>query len=256
LVTKAGLITTCCLAAAACGRIGFDPASTSLDATTDSSLAVGLIHHWPCDEPVGSTVAHDVVGGADAMVVAPAAFTSAGHGGNGLASHAGGYAFLAAPPADIEGIAQVTLSAWMQRSIPNAIEEVGEETIPVDMNNELSIDDWSDGLLYFCIGQWDTTCASTPDGNDTSWHLVTLVFDGSQPTPQTKLLGYLDGELQSLTYEQGGPYPTATPTYDEHWDLDAVSDNEGQDAGTIDDARIWARTLSAAEVAALYTGTR
>jgi hypothetical protein len=76
----------------------------------------------------------------------------------------------------------------------------------------------------FCIGQWETTCASTPDGNDTSWHLVTLVFDGSQPTPQTKLLGYLDGELQTLSYEQGGPYPTATPTYDEHWDLDAVSD--------------------------------
>jgi hypothetical protein len=244
------------LACAGCGRIGFSVQTIAEDADSpaDSALAVALLHHWPCDEPVGSTVVHDVVAGADAALIAPAALTTAGHLGNGLASNAGGFAVLAIPPADIEGIAQVTLSAWIQRSTVSGTEQVGEETNSANVNNELSIQFWEDGLIYFCVGHLDATCATTPNGNDTSWHFATLVFDGSQPTPQTKLLGYLDGDVQQLSYESGS-YPTVTPTYDEHWDLGAVSDNETDDTGTIDDVRIYARSLSAAEVAALYAGT-
>jgi len=243
------------VACAACGRIDLDirahvgDALPRSDAAIDAQLA-GPVHYWPLDEAVGTTTATDVIGGAVATLTGGAAFTTAGHRGNALASNNGGFAAVTATPSDLLGLSVITLSAWMQRRAPNGKEQFGQEISPGSA--ELSIQAWSDGLLYFCLGR---TCGTTPAGNDASWHLATFVFDGSQPTDDTKLVGYVDGVAQTLSWMYTLPVETATPVVPAHFDLGAVSDNETQDTGTIDDVRVYTRALAPAEVTALFVGT-
>ena len=248
---------------AGCGRIGFAahagradaPAPVPADAPPpdgampDASLDVGLLHRWPCDEVAGQPVAADVVGGAGATLTGGASF-SPGHAGNALWTGSGGYAVGAATPADLLGAPQLTIAAWLHRDAPNDKVQVGQEgSVGVD---ELSIQEWDDGLLYFCIG---TVCGTTPAGNDAGWHHVALVFDGTQPTDDTRLVGYLDGARQTLSWVYSPPVPATTPATAAHFDLDAVSDNEGQDTGAVDEVRIYGRALRPGEVAVLVSGT-
>ena len=251
-MTRAALVIAAC---AACGRIDFaartGDAKTLRDATPTDAVAGDVTHEWRLDEAVGATTAIDVQG-ADATLVAPAAFTTAGHDGNGLASGSGGYATISSTPNDLLGLTAVTLSAWMRRAAPGAVEQVGQEVTPG--GDELSLQAWNDGDIYFCVGT-PGACGTTPTGNDTSWHLVTMVFDGSQASDATRLIGYVDGVAQSLTFVYTLPVPSSTPTVTGHFDLGAVSDNEGDDTGTLDDVRVYTRALAPAEVSALFAGT-
>jgi len=244
------------LSLAACGRVHFDARNgAGSDAPSDSTLAVGLVHYWALDEPPGAAAASDAIGGLTATLVAPAAFTTAGHRGDALASNAGGYASLPSAPPEVVGVAALTLSAWMQRAGPNQKEQVGQELNAQSTNSyDISIQAWDDGLVYYCLGT-DGQCATTPTGNDTSWHLLTLVFDGSGTSDATRLFGYVDGQPQALSWQNTEPIPSTSPAMAARFDLGAVTDNEDQDSGTIDDVRIYDRALSADEVMALYTHT-
>ena len=244
---------------AACGRIDFEalqaPAdSAAADSAADSAALLGPAHYWPLDEAPGATTATDTIGAATATLTAPAAFT-AGHSRDALASNAGGFASVATTPADLLGVAQLTVSAWLQRAAPGAVEQVGQELNGQRPgSNEISIQAWNDGLIYFCLGT-DGQCGTTPVANDTSWHLVTLVFDGTQATDATRLVGYVDGAAQVLTRNAAPAIPALTPTVATRFDLGGVTDNEGFDTGTIDDVRIYDRALAPDEVMALYTHT-
>jgi hypothetical protein len=240
------------IAATACGRIRFDEQPTT--ASDASTLDAGLIHHWPIAEPPGAGAAGDVIGGADAVLMAPAAFVVDAQRGAALSSGAGGYAFTLAAN-DVGAVQQLTLSAWIRRAAPNMVEQVGQELAPTGIpgSDEISIQFWNDGLVYFCIGAGGA-CGTTPVSNDTGWHLATLVFDGSQPTDATRLLGYIDGQIEALSYVSG-PVDAMTPARMGNFDLGAVSDNQGSDTGTIDEVRIYSRVLDASEIAALYANT-
>lgn len=242
-----------CLLLAGCGRIDFDAIALFGDAPHDvlhdvpGNAIPGLIHYWPLDETTGALTARDTINGFDATLVSPAAFT-AGHIANGLASNAGGFA-SAAMPGDMAGVGALTVSAWLRRDVLNGKEQFGEEFLGTPYTDELSIQLWNDGLVYFCVASACGTVAS----NDTSWHLATLVFDGSQPDP-TKITGYLDGVVQSLAL--GGTLSATTPPrIDLHFDLGATTHNEGQDSGTIDDVRVYDHAFTAAEVASLFQGS-
>ena len=226
---------------AGCGRVSFDPLAARddappADAALDAGIS-GLIHYWPLD---GN--ANDVVGNANGTVIAPAAFV-AGHRGSALASAAGGYATVPIP-SDITGQPQLTINGWFLRATPTGVEQVGEE---VSGAQNISIQFWNDGLLYFCVGAMNTlACGSTPS-SDLAWHMATLVFDGAQPTDATRLLGYLDGVAQTLTL--ANPIPVVTPAgAGGPFDLGAVGDNEGMDTGTVDEVTVFNRALSAAEI--------
>jgi hypothetical protein len=226
---------------AACGRVNFDPRAAGDDAApADVALDAGisgLIHYWPLD---GS--ASDVVGNANGTVIAPATFV-AGHRGTALASATGGYATVPIP-ADITGQAQLTINGWFLRATPTGFEQVGEE---VSGAQNISIQLWNDGLLYFCVGAMNASACGTTPSSDVAWHMATLVFDGAQPTDATRLLGYLDGVAQTLTF--ANPIPVVTPAgAGGPFDLGAVSDNEGLDTGTVDEVTVFSRALSAAEI--------
>jgi len=152
----------------ACGcRYRFDAladgaTTTDVTGSADSNLPSGLIHEWPLDEATGS-IAADIVGGANATVMSPAAFTNASHLGDALASNSGGYAFVSMP-GDMIAQSQLTVVAWLKRSAAGQIEQVGQELAPgPPYVGELSIQFWSDGSLYFCV---DQTCGLITN-NDT-----------------------------------------------------------------------------------------
>ena len=233
---------------AGCGRIGFDVLATPIadapgaDAAADALMITGLIHYWPVDEAPGANTARDMIGAANAMVIAPAAFV-AGHRGNALASTSGGYATVAIPD-DLLGKSQLTINGWFQRATPMGIEQVGQE---VSGAQNISIQFWNDGLVYFCAGQGGSTACGTTASADTSWHMATYVFDGTQPTDATRMRGYLDGVPQTLAFMS--PIPAVTPPQTGGtFDLGAVTDNEGSDTGTVDEVTIYDRALTDAEI--------
>jgi hypothetical protein len=229
----------------------FDPLAATSDAlgdgVTSDVLPTGLIHHWPIDEPAGTTIIRDVVGGADATVMSPAMITASGHIGTGLDSVTGGYAFLTTP-ADMASQGTLSVVAWMKRSTINGIEQVGQEFLGTPQTDELSIQLWQDGLVYYCIGP----ACSTITSNDTSWHHYAMVFDGSL-AQNARIAGYIDGVMQTVTPEAT---PTTTPSRtDIHFDLGSTGHNEGRDTGTIDEVRVYNYPLGPADVALLFQGT-
>jgi hypothetical protein len=233
---------------AGCGRINFDTRVVTGDAVATDILPTGLIHHWPIDEPVGATIIHDVIGGADATVMTPAMITANGHAGTGLDSVTGGYAFVPGTPADMASQSVLSIAAWMRRSVANGIEQVGQEDAGAIRGDELSIQLWSDGLAYYCIGP---DC-STVTSNDTSWHHFVMVFDGSL-AQSARITGYIDGVVQNVN---PGAIPTTTPSRtDIHFDLGSTGRNEGSDTGTIDEVRVYNYALSPADVVLLFQNT-
>jgi hypothetical protein len=239
---------------AACGRLAFErvsPGDGPPDTLADAALPSGLIHYWPLDEAPGATVAVDLVGGANATLSGTAQFV-AGRRGDALYSGAGGFATIAATPADMLGRSQLTLSGWFLRSAVNGVEQCGQELAPG--SDTISLQLWTDGATYFCMGT-PGACGTTPMANDTSWHFMVMVFDGTQPTDATKLVGYIDGVPQTLQWAYTTPVATMTPTKVGRFDLGATSDNEGDDTGTIDDVRVYDRALAPGEVQALFAGT-
>ena len=254
-----GAVVAQVLALTACGRVSFeqlavsrqDAPSTIDDASPDALVLTGLIHHWPCDETPGSTIAQDIVGGANATMTNPASFdtTTKQVGSASLASNAGGFAYVLIP-SDLVGKTQLTMSAWFKRAAPNGVEQLGQELGAYNSpnNRELSIQYWNDGLLYICVG--DTGPCGHMPSNDTNWHFTQLVFDGSQPDDATRLVLYLDRVKQTLTYTGPPAVPSTTPTVSgNRFELGSVSNNEGLDTGWIDDVRIYDHALSAAEIA-------
>jgi hypothetical protein len=89
------------------------------------------------------------------------------------------------------------------------------------------------GTLYFIANNGGNTYA-TYSLNDTAWHYIVQVFDGTQ-TGNNRLLGYVDGSPVSLVYY--GPFPATLGTADQlilGWD---VADSIYSD-GIIDEGRL------------------
>ena len=242
---------------AACGRLGFSgrvgsDAAPPDAAVLDAALPAGLIHHWQLDEAPGATVAIDAVAGANATVMPPATFVTNGQRGGALYSAAGGFASVPATPSDMLGRAQLTVSGWFRRAGPSMIEQIGQELTPG--HDTISLQLWSDGLTYFCMGS-PGACGTTAVTNDSNWHFVAMVFDGTQPTDATKLVGYIDGIAYTLSWQYTLPVATSSPTLSGRFDLGATTDNEGDDTGTVDDVRVYDRALDAVEIMTLFVST-
>ena len=79
-------------------------------------------------------------------------------------------------------------------------------------------------------------------------------FDGTQTGNSNRLKEYLDGALQTPTF-LGVAVPATTSTHADTFYIGAADLGQMDDAGNIDDVRIYNRALSASDVLTLYNTT-
>jgi hypothetical protein len=246
--------------AGGCGRIGFGIiADTSRDAApphdtraADACAAgptAGLVGWWPFDDGSG-TVARDVIGGNDGLLIGGATW-GAGHLGGAIALDGmSGHVDISGSTAYATHAAAFSFSAWAnlaswQTTTPDIMQMMTDagSTSPFHVL-------WSDMTAYdgMSTGDGDASWLSTRTGVEPSlatWHHVAMVYDGTDAQSLDAFTFYLDGAVQPLA--DAGGYGTQVNVSR----IGAAEVSENYWTGSIDDVRVYDRALSAAEVAAL-----
>ena len=210
------------------------------------ALDDGIIHHWTLDEdPAGGTYA-DSAGSADCTITGLPG-TSSGMIGNAGTFTDGNNASCGII-ADYGGLTQLTFSAWLKRTNVGSIISTGSQADPDDM---ISLTFWNTGgNAFFSVcgpaGGYDEGAYAL---NDTNWHLMTLVYDGTLTGNANRLKGYVDG--QQVTLSITGTIPATLPAPTQPFLIGDYSPSDSEN-GSIDDVRIYDRTLSPSEINALY----
>ena len=217
----------------------------------------GLIHYWNLDQAPGSTTAVDSIGGANVTLAGTAEFSTSSEIGSGaLSLPPDGTSKCSGitTPADMLGQSQLTLSMWYKRACVGCAVETGQEL--GDDGEDIAIQASFDGNLYVGIGGngASTESYASITQNDTDWHLATLVFDGTLTGDANRLKLYLDGVQQTLG-SFNRQVPASTTTVAQTFYIGATDCGQMNDAGSIDDVRVYNRALSATEVSNLYKAT-
>lgn len=145
---------------------------------------------------------------------------------------------------------QFTLGAWMKRNLSNSLVIIGQiETITNDVSFEL----WSDGNAYFEVGNGSNGFGYVAN-TSTNWQYLVMTFDGTQPTPGEKLKGYINGTLQTLTYN--GTIPSTTGTVNTNLNIGAYIPNSNYSNGNISVVQLYNRALSSSEITQNYNALK
>src|SRR3989344_4096532 len=141
---------------------------------------------------------------------------------------------------------------WFKRIAVNARVFLSKTTATGSDANRIVIEAWTDGMVYLEPSNGNTSYGYFAS-NDTNWHHVVMVFDGTQSTNPTRLKGYLDGVEQTLSF-LGTIGSTTSAGATGNLFIGALNATEGMfyTNGTIDEVRIWNRSLTADEVSQLY----
>jgi hypothetical protein len=131
-----------------------------------------------------------------------------------------------------------TVSAWIKTTITDVTRLV------VASNDSAGGHDFELGLASNgnLLVQANTTGNYPPKITDGQWHMITYVRDG------TTAYLYVDGVQVGTETPSGNPATQTRWSIGQEWDPPSPSDEY---QGTVDDVRIYARPLSAAEVAGL-----
>lgn len=151
---------------------------------------------------------------------------------------------------EIENVSALTMSAWVRRRAANNIIFIGKQEVGVQ--DDINIELWTDGNINFAVSDGGFAAGSVAL-NDTNWHHVALVFDGTQTGNANRVKGFVDGVQQTLSFS--GTVPAQTPSMVTTFVVGEDGQGGGDFAnGYVDDVRIYSRTLSTAEVQALAAG--
>lgn len=205
---------------------------------TPTPTVTGLVASYNMDEMTGSVLIDRSGNGRNGTLIGSPLWESG--------KNNGGLTFTGANKVDlgaslpITGAPKLTISAWMKRSTLGSSVEIGKQSI--SGGSSITIELWTDGNLY--LGLSSGGDYGTVSLNDTSWHHVTMVFDGTQTGNSNRLKGYVDGVQQGLTFT--GSIPALTTTATDAFGIGSVSTKYSN--GQIDDVRIYTRALSDSEV--------
>ncbi len=222
---KIGLVVA---ATAAIASVGFASATPS---------ATGLVAHWSYDQSTGTTLT-DNSGNGHTGTFSGTPTWAAGKLNNGLTLD-GTDSVALGNITQINGASQVTLATWVKRASSGANVFVGKQASKQD----LGIEAYSDGKVYFDMSKGADTYG-TVTLNDTAWHHVALVFDGTQTGNANRLKAYVDGVQNTLTFS--GTVGTSTSTSTTPFNIGKMSGEYSN--GQVDDTWLYTRALSAAEV--------
>jgi hypothetical protein len=222
---KLGIATAAALVVAS---VGFAAATPS---------ATGLVAHWSYDQSTGSTLTDDSGNGHTGTFSGTPTW-AAGKLNNGLTLNGSDNVALG-NITQINNASQVTLATWVKRASAGADVLIGKQA----SNQDVAIEAYSDGKVYFQLSKGSDTYG-TLTLNDTAWHHIAMVFDGTQAGNANRLKAYIDGVQKTLTFK--GTVGTATTANTTAFNIGKMSGEYSN--GQVDDTWLYARALSGAEV--------
>jgi len=202
--------------------------------------ASGLLGYWKFDEGAGTTAADSSGNGNTGTLVNNPTWT-VGKVGNALAFTSAGNNYVnTANITQMNAAPQLTMAMWFRRAAANSNINVSKYA---SGTNQITIGTYSDQVYLFPVSNANNYAQFT--SNDTVWHHVVMVFDGTVTGNTNRLKAYVDGAAKTLSYT--GTIPAATANNTASFLIGTDTD------GTIDEVQVFNRALSAAEAQALYS---
>lgn len=196
-----------------------------------------LVAHWSFDQSSGTTLTDNSGNGHSGTISGTPTWT-AGKIGNAL-TFKGTDNVVLGNITQVNNVGQVTLATWIKRSTAGAKVFVGKQA----SNQDLAIEAYSDGKIYFDMSK-GSSVYGTVALNDTAWHHVALVFDGTLTGNANRLKAYVDGIQKTLTFS--GTVGTTTSSNTTPFNIGKMSGEYS--SGQVDDTWLYARALNQAEV--------
>jgi prepilin-type N-terminal cleavage/methylation domain-containing protein len=209
--------------------------------------ANGLIAWWKLDEGAGVSTADSSGNGNTGTLINGATWGTGKVGPYAVLTSAGSNQYVGVPNiAQLNGASRATIVGWMKRSVANGDVFVGEYGGGA---GGFDFDADTDGNLYFELFNGGSGVQPTVALNDTNWHHIALVYDGTQSGNAARMKGYVDGVQQTLTF--GGTVPATIPILAVQFQMGNYS-TRTTSAGMADAVRVYSRALSTAEILRIY----
>lgn len=231
--------------------------------TAPTGIDTNLKGYWSFngpDMPTGTTAA-DRSGAGNTGTLTGNAARALGKIGQGMTFDGSGDYVDVGDMTSIEGQSQVSFAAWVKpRALVDFAGIFGKQFS--DSTNDLSViaggGSIANTAVVFMTRNGSSDYGYTGSGKLAvgTWTHVVATFDGSQSGNANRMKIYINGVSETLTFS--GTIPATTPASTTPMTIGRISSVGGtyEFNGFIDEARIYNRTLSAGEAAALYNQSR
>lgn len=154
---------------------------------------------------------------------------------------------------------ELTWGMWYKRDAVGDVISIGANA-DSGATDQITANTYSDNALWCTMNgaggaSYDEASYSLASAgiNDTNWHMLTCVYDGSLSGNANRLKMYIDGAYVAASFAGGVAIPASIPTQTAPWILGPYGGSNAD--GALDEVRIYNRALSAADIAALYAYT-
>jgi hypothetical protein len=154
----------------------------------------------------------------------------------------------------LNGATKATLCGWVKRSSTSSQISFGVLDYPnLPTDKRIEIVWYSDGNLYGEVGNTQNDWVNTTQTvNNTNWHHISFVYDGTQPTNTTKVKLYFDGVLKTNAGSAGTIQSSVSTT----GPMVIGRRNTGYNSGNISTVQFYNRNLSDAEILQNYNAQK
>ncbi len=215
-------------------------------------LDSGLVGYWKLDETTGSSASDSAsAGNTGTLTNMENGDWGTGHIGNGLTFDGANEYVTMGDIASMEGTTKITASVWMKQNGTTTEKHILDKSscngITGSWEIAVSNGEPSFGTIY-SSGNYDFAVATGYNVSDNQWHLLTGTYDG------VTISTYVDGVLAATETDTRTIQSDASPV------VIGGHCNGGTNCssavcywnGSIDEARVYNRALTADEVANLY----
>jgi hypothetical protein len=147
--------------------------------------------------------------------------------------------------------AQMSQSYWFKRDSINSLAGFAGFGVSASDANRFVIQPYNDGRVYVTMSGANWGSFAT---NDTNWHHVVAVFDGSLTGNSSRLKVWFDGSAVTLSFT--GTIPASIGSPSALWIGRTFAAVNVYGSGRVDDYRIFGQALTGTDAASLYSAQR